>query len=389
MLELKRAIGIEIMALSSLIQEAEKLLDDRGDLKVLRSIDVALDRLSKGDQVLLFSRYTDTIDALIEEFKLRGASEEYSYGIYTGQNSMIIDNGNAYQCDKNELKKALFSKAVKVVFCSDAASEGLNLQAARVLINVDVPWTPARLEQRIGRIARLGQIASEVDIYNVWYPYSIEARMYKRIQKRLEETNLAIGEFPDVVAANIRTAILDGTETDSTGMDELKEIRNSYQTAALEALWTNSGENTESEAMRKDLMTICEKNFSLLDQWLEGTIKAFQMPDGSVAELSEKDGMQESISLSSVPWQYIDFTDERVSVVYDATGRPAAFSLKLPGGERMIDHESILRVVIDKDLTNAHLLNVRPKMLPDPQKLDLKYTVDVELPKAPEYWIES
>ena len=141
---------------------------------------------------------------------------------------------------QNSLKKALFAKTVRIVFCSDAASEGLNLQAARVLINVDVPWTPARLEQRIGRIARLGQVASEVEVYNVWYPYSVEARMYHRIQKRLEGTNLAIGEYPEVVAASIKKAILDGEDEDNAGLAQLNEIRNSYQLSALEALWNRA-----------------------------------------------------------------------------------------------------------------------------------------------------
>ena len=85
---------------------------------------------------------------------------------------------------------------VSVVFCSDAASEGLNLQAARVIINIDVPWNPARLEQRIGRIARLGQRADTVKIYNLWYPDSVESKIYTRLLQRKDLYDLAVGEYP-------------------------------------------------------------------------------------------------------------------------------------------------------------------------------------------------
>ena len=385
---LKRAVGIESTALSSLINEAEILLRDHMDLKICRAIQVAERLLQTGDAVLLFSRYTDTIDALLDEFKRTGNAGIYAYGVYTGQHSVIVDHDIETACDKNTLKRELFSGAIKIVFCSDAASEGLNLQAARVLINVDVPWTPARLEQRIGRIARLGQVAAEVDVYNIWYPYSIEARMYHRIQKRLEETNLAIGEFPEIVATSIRAAVLDGTEEDNTGLEQLKEIRNSYQISALDALWHRSGEGTESETIRKMLMDICNREFHAVGSSLGGAIVRFQMPDGSTVELTAKDGMQESISLASAPWKYVDLKDPRISTVYDAAGRPAAFSLMLAGKERLITHDSVFRIVLDEETSNAHLLSGRPKMLPDSKRLDLSFAIDSNLSEPPEYWIE-
>ena len=338
---------------------------------------------------MVFSRYTDTIDALLYEFNKIGAAERYSYGVYTGQRSVIVEHGLESPCDKNTLKRGLFSKRIRIVFCSDAASEGLNLQAARVLINVDVPWTPSRLEQRIGRIARLGQIAKEVDIYNVWYPYSIEARMYHRIQKRLEETNLAIGEFPEVVATNIRAAILDGSETENTGLEQLKEIRNSYQIAALEKLWACSGEGTESEIIRKDLMAICDKEFSVVGSSLEGMIVAYQMSDGTIAELTSKDGMAESISLQSAPWKYIDYSYPQINAVTDNEGRPAAFSLALAGLKRDIEFESVFRIILDGEPTHARLLLGYPKMLPDSKRLDLASSTDIHMDIRPAYWIEQ
>lgn len=388
LLSLKRAVSIESTALSSLIHQADILLMDHGDLKINRSIELAQKCLSNGDSVLLFSRYTDTVDALINEFKRQGSADTFAFGVYTGQKAAIIDHNSESFCDKSTLKRELFSGRIKVVFCSDAASEGLNLQAARVLINVDVPWIPSRLEQRIGRIARLGQIADEVDIYNVWYPYSIEARMYHRIQSRLEETNLAIGEFPEIVAINIRNAVLEGTEADNTGLEQLKDIRNSYQTSALEKLWFSSGEGTESEIVRKDLMTICRREFPVVNSYFNDMIVGFQMPDGKVVELTSKEGMQESISLKSVPWKHVEFTDNRLNIIKDSDGRPAAFTLNLAGEERLITHESVFRIILDSDLNHTHLLIDKPKMLPDCSRLNLSFAIDEEIPLPKRYWIQ-
>src|SRR5690606_7365024 len=110
--------------------------------------------------------YTDTIQALISQFAaLSGV--DLSYASYTGDGGLVCVSGIEKRGDKGLVTRALAEGEVGIVFCSDAASEGLNLQTANAIINVDVPWNPARLEQRIGRIARLGQTAEAVDIINL------------------------------------------------------------------------------------------------------------------------------------------------------------------------------------------------------------------------------
>ena len=89
---------------------------------------------------------------------------------------------------------------------SDAAAEGLNLQAADTVINIDVPWNPARLEQRIGRADRLGQQAKVVDVRNLWYPDSIERRMYEVLQTRHDLYRLAIGPAQSIFSDALQKA---------------------------------------------------------------------------------------------------------------------------------------------------------------------------------------
>ena len=364
------------------------LLDNRQDLKIKESIGLAKKSLGENDKVLVFSRYTDTIDALLEEFNLLGLNKQYKYGIYTGAKSCIVSGEKEMPCDKNDLKRELFSGEIRIVFCSDAASEGLNLQAARILINVDVPWTPARLEQRVGRIARLGQIADEVVIYNVWYPNSIEARMYNRIQKRHESSSIAIGEFPDVVAKKIRAAVMDGSDDDKTWLKELLEIRNSKQVAALEELWIQSGNSSESELMRERLLAICSKYCKLVDTEYDGIIKIFETSDGTRYKLTSKSGMAESVSLKSNIWEHFKFCDSSLTVVNNSDQRPAYFSITQYGKNSVLKHSSVPKVILKEALNADDVLTSYPPMLPNSKVLNLSYAIECELPPAPSYWVK-
>jgi len=383
---LNQAIALESTSITPLIKRANSLLDCRKDLKIKESISLAKKCLEEKDKVLVFSRYTDTIDALLDEFNTLGLNKYYKYGVYTGAKSCIVSGGKELPCDKNDLKRGLFSGEIRIVFCSDAASEGLNLQAARILINVDVPWTPARLEQRVGRIARLGQIADEVVIYNVWYPNSIEARMYHRIQKRLENSNLAIGEFPDVVAKKIRSAIMNGEDNENLGLNELLEIRNSKQIAALEELWSQSSNGSESELMRERLLAICSKCCKLVDTEYDGIIKIFETSDGTRYKLTSKSGMAESISLKSNIWEHFKFYDSSLTVVNDSCQRPAYLSINQNGKNSVLKHSSVPKVILKEALNGDDFITSYPPMLPNSKVLNLSYAIECEIPPAPTYW---
>ncbi len=385
---LKHAIDIETTSISPLLNGVNKLLNNHKDHKIKESINLACNCLLRHNKVLVFSRYTDTIEALLREFNSIGNNSVHKYGVYTGAKCCIVSNGKEIQCDKNDLKHELFAGGIKIVFCSDAASEGLNLQAANILINVDVPWTPSRLEQRIGRIARLGQLADEVEIYNVWYPSSIEARMYQRIQKRLENSNLAIGEYPDVVAKKIRSSIMNGNENDNLGLNELLEIRNSKQVAALEELWSQNGKETESDLMRNKLLAICCKRSKLVGTEMGGIINKFELQDGSTFRLSSKTGMQESISLKSEIWNHIRCIDNSLTLVKDTFNRPAYFTIKDGDKCLPIKHSSVPKVLLQEKLTEADILTHYPPMLPDSRKLDLSYSTDAKIGTPPTYWIK-
>ncbi len=86
-----------------------------------------------------------------------------------------------------------------MIIGTDAASEGLNLQRLGTLINLDLPWNPSRLEQRKGRIQRIGQVRDTVDIYNMRYLGSVEDRVHHLLAQRLESISRLFGQLPDIL----------------------------------------------------------------------------------------------------------------------------------------------------------------------------------------------
>jgi hypothetical protein len=168
---------------------------------------------------------------------------EIGSALYTGTDVWLEISGSRVPSDKTGVKRALDEGKISVVFCSDAASEGLNLQSAKSIINLDVPWNPARLEQRIGRIARLGQTSLDVTIVNLWYPNSIEARMYARLLERHDLYQLAVGEFPDIFSKAISAEVVNELHTGSSSIipdpeGRLQAARRSIQRIALQRIWT-------------------------------------------------------------------------------------------------------------------------------------------------------
>ena len=238
---------IERLFLDDLIRILDRVISEHGDPKMRGTVGLLHQHLERGDKVLVFSRYTDTLDAVVRAFCAAFVDRCPPYAVYTGSSTGIDFGTGPARATRGEIRDALEEGAVSVVFCSDAASEGLNLQAARVIVNVDVPWNPARLEQRIGRIARLGQAAPSVDIYNLWYPESIESKMYSRLMQRTDLFELAVGEFPDVVGSAIRDELASrfGVESDAHDViSELNALKNDEQIRALKTLWDRDLEKT-------------------------------------------------------------------------------------------------------------------------------------------------
>ncbi len=98
-----------------------------------------------------------------------------------------------------ELKQMVRRGELRLLLGTDAASEGLNLQRLGTLINFDLPWNPTRLEQRKGRIQRIGQLRDTVYIYNMRYKGSVEDRVHELLSDRLAAIHQMFGQIPDIL----------------------------------------------------------------------------------------------------------------------------------------------------------------------------------------------
>ncbi len=146
---------------------------------------------------ILFSHYYDTVRWIGDEMAKRAEFAGMDIGLYADSNgSGFWRNGKFQPCDRNVLKNRVRESALKLLLGTDAASEGLNFQRLGTLINIDLPWNPTRLEQRKGRIQRIGQARNEIWIANLRYRDSVEDRVHQVLADRLEAIHGLFGQIP-------------------------------------------------------------------------------------------------------------------------------------------------------------------------------------------------
>ncbi len=147
---------------------------------------------------IVFSQYFDSIWWLAQQ--LSADLPEEAIGVYAGGgNSGIIRNGEFKRTSRDEIKQKVGRSELRLLLGTDAASEGLNLQRLGTLINLDLPWNPTRLEQRKGRIQRIGQVRDEIYVYNMRYKGSVEDRVHDLLSSRLEDIFGLFGQIPDIL----------------------------------------------------------------------------------------------------------------------------------------------------------------------------------------------
>ncbi|MDA0813367.1 MAG: helicase-related protein, partial [Verrucomicrobia bacterium] len=148
---------------------------------------------------IVFSQYYDSVLWLAERLS-RDAASGTLIGIYAGAGKSGLMRGGEFQPENREvLKRMVRDGELKLLIGTDAASEGLNLQRLGTLINLDLPWNPTRLEQRKGRIQRIGQKADVVYVFNLRYKNSIEDRVHEMLSERLGDIYDMFGQVPDTL----------------------------------------------------------------------------------------------------------------------------------------------------------------------------------------------
>lgn len=147
---------------------------------------------------IIFSQYYDTAEWIAKELAKSFKGEVVA--VYAGVGKSGLFKGEQFNnVEREVIKSAVKTREIRLVVATDAACEGLNLQTLGTLINIDLPWNPSRLEQRLGRIKRFGQTRKFVDMLNLVYSETQDEKVYNVLSERLRDTYDIFGSLPDTI----------------------------------------------------------------------------------------------------------------------------------------------------------------------------------------------
>ena len=150
-------------------------------------------------QAMVFTQFTDTMDFLRAEL---GRDTALRIMCFSGRGGEVANNDGTWRVISRDAVKTRFREgAADVLLCTDAAAEGLNFQFCGALINYDMPWNPMRVEQRIGRIDRLGQQYPDIRIVNLHYADTVETDVYVALRHRIGLFEKVVGGLQPILAS--------------------------------------------------------------------------------------------------------------------------------------------------------------------------------------------
>jgi hypothetical protein len=213
-------------ALGPLVTSIVRRSRDDVDLDHLIKVDTKYHRLKEivvgilqenpKEKVVIFSAFRATLMYLDERLGLNGVS-------------CIQLTGGQRESKDDIIQRFVNPHGPSVLLSSEVGGEGIDLQFSRIVINYDLPWNPMRLEQRIGRVDRLGQKAERVLIWNVLYANTIDARIYQRLYDKLDLCRTALGDFEAILGDEIRRLEVDLLSAHLTAEQQERRIDQTAQ----------------------------------------------------------------------------------------------------------------------------------------------------------------
>lgn len=175
-------LASEIIILQGLEQQAKALVASGKDRKwdelsrILQNEPQMYDAGGRMRKIIIFSEHRDTLNYLHAKIA----------GVLGGQNAIVVIHGGVHRDDRRKAQELFRSDPdIRVLVATDAAGEGINLQNANLMVNYDLPWNPNRLEQRFGRIHRIGQ----QEVCHLWNLVAKETRegdVYFKLLEKLQ-----------------------------------------------------------------------------------------------------------------------------------------------------------------------------------------------------------
>jgi superfamily II DNA or RNA helicase len=164
------------------------------------------------EKVVIFAYYRPTLAYLRRRLMADGVSVTVIHG--------DVPNEQRWE----EIERFKDPRGSRVLLSSEVGSEGIDLQFCRVIANYDLPWNPMRVEQRIGRIDRVGQKAERLSIVNFKVRDTIEERLYDRLHSKLERFANSLGDLEAVIGNEVQRLTVDLFSKELTRDEELKRM---------------------------------------------------------------------------------------------------------------------------------------------------------------------
>ena len=186
----------EIAILTDLAELAQRVRFSGNDRKwtelrtILTDKALTLDDAGNPRKIIVFTEHRDTLNYLVDQIRTLVGRDE----------AVVAIHGGVKREDRRKVQQAFTQdKDVRVLIATDAAGEGLNLQRAHLMVNYDLPWNPNRIEQRFGRIHRIGQ--QEVcHLWNLVASNTREGEVFQRLLDKIEAQRAAYqGKVFDVL----------------------------------------------------------------------------------------------------------------------------------------------------------------------------------------------
>lgn len=179
----------EIIILNALEEQARQVVHSGQDRKwdelskLLQNTPEMHDVEGRQRKLIIFTEHRDTLNYLAVKIRGLNGNEE----------SVVMIHGGVKREERRKVQELFRNDpAVRVLIATDAAGEGVNLQNANLMVNYDLPWNPNRLEQRFGRIHRIGQ----TEVCHLWNMVANETRegdVFQRLFEKLEVERAALG----------------------------------------------------------------------------------------------------------------------------------------------------------------------------------------------------
>ncbi len=194
----------------SLGEQVRELQQETKFLKLRELIESAEFR---NQQLLIFTEHRDTLEYLRQRFEALGYTGQLAY-IHGGMDVEEREHQRIFfmppEFRREQGIKNPDGPTARIMLATDAAGEGINLQFAWLMVNFDIPWNPARLEQRMGRLHRFGQRHSEVRIFNMVAEGTREGDVLSTLLSKLDEArkDLCSDKVFDVIGQQLEEVSL-------------------------------------------------------------------------------------------------------------------------------------------------------------------------------------